>query len=488
MKKGIFAVLVIAFVMLMAGTALAVPPTVIDETAPAYGRSAWTYEDLQDPGPGPGDAIAPKYEGGYAMFDDTANLLYTASPHGGYDTTTNKCKVCHAVHRAEGAYYLLRADSQDDACDYCHIGGSAHSPMVVYDLNAAGKYTPNGHTIGACATIPDSTVYQEAVPVTLSSYDCETGSPTTEDIEVRSYDAEKNSMYRFSRHHAQSAAGTGRSGYLKIGPLSLRCMNCHQPHNATDMVWTTERVYDWFGISTGPAAPYKLLRAYPSGTTTGPANSYGYYDASQAVRVPETTLTAGVNYSTKVGMEFVVAATGRTAPNWVTQNFYRDGETASTLNPQGSPASVTNLALSVWCADCHNLNIGFRTNLNSPELGFKAHTERTHPVPYTAGHGGPSQCYTCHRNDLPPRNSGFDACSQCHYGTGSYWAARVSVSNPNFTDSDFPHSGRDTDHKLLGSYSIQDQANWSTLVTTTITEDNLDAVCLRCHPGVGVHY
>ena len=80
------------------------------------------------------------------------NPGYVASPHGGYDTTTNKCKVCHAVHRAEGAYYLLRADSQDDACSYCHIGGSAHSSKVVYDLNPAGIYTTNGHTIGA----PDS--------------------------------------------------------------------------------------------------------------------------------------------------------------------------------------------------------------------------------------------------------------------------------------------------------------------------------------------
>ncbi len=90
------------------------------------------------------------------------------NPHGGYDTTTNKCKVCHAVHRAEGAYYLLRADSQDDACSYCHIGGSAHSTKVVYDLNPAGIDTTNGHTIGAraqCRTPPSASTRQ---PVVLS--------------------------------------------------------------------------------------------------------------------------------------------------------------------------------------------------------------------------------------------------------------------------------------------------------------------------------
>jgi hypothetical protein len=77
--------------------------TVID---PATGGSAWSYRDIQD--------AAPKYEGGYAMFTtgttyDVADDPSTAvdesrtGPHGGYNTTTNKCKVCHAVHRAEGA-------------------------------------------------------------------------------------------------------------------------------------------------------------------------------------------------------------------------------------------------------------------------------------------------------------------------------------------------------------------------------------------------
>ncbi len=136
------------------------------------------------------------------------------NPHGGYDTTTNKCKVCHAVHRAEGAYYLLRADSQDDACDYCHIGGSAHSSRVVYDY---GKYTENGHTIGASTAIPDSSVSQWTEAVTLTP-SMRPMNPISEDIQVRAYDATKASMYRFTRHHGHGDWGTGRSGYSKVGP------------------------------------------------------------------------------------------------------------------------------------------------------------------------------------------------------------------------------------------------------------------------------
>ncbi len=63
---------------------------------------------------------------------------------------------------------------------------------------------------------------------------------------------------------------------------------------------------------------------------------------------------------------------------------------------------------------------------------------------------------------------------------------------------DFPHSGRTTDIKLLGSYTTNVPAGGFTsgaigarlatsLIPASISESNLDAVCLRCHPGVGVH-
>lgn len=136
----------------------------------------------------------------------------------------------------------------------------------------------------------------------------------------------------------------------------------------------------------------------------------------------------------------------------------------------------------MWCADCHNLNIGGSKRLANPELGFKAHSERTHPVPYMGAFNGPGQCYSCHRSDLPRVNAG-DPCSQCHYGTGSYYENRIDSTGYEYVASDFPHSGEADDYKMLGSYSV-DVAN---LAPTTIVEsvtvgpNNLDAVCLRCH-------
>lgn len=467
--------------------------------------STFTYQDLQD--------MSPKTQGGYdcSTCHGVAGGPGGISPHGGYSATTNKCKVCHAVHRAAGAYYLLRADSQSDACDYCHVGGSAHSEKVVYDLNPAGTATTNGHTIGA-GMVPDSTVKQTAAPVTITGTDMD-GATVTETIQVRSYDAQRIALYRFSRHHSQNPAGTGRSGFKPIGPNALSCFSCHQPHNAPAQVWQPSKFTTSFADPTAAGvntSGYKLLRRYPAGAwlgldgaIDGTRNSYGFVDLDKAIKVPETTLTAGVNFSTTQTASFTYTENGipSKAPVWIAQNI--SGEAGGT-GPAEDPATVNQYTLSVWCADCHNLNIGGSETLTNEELGFKAHTERTHPAPFTGAHNGPGQCYSCHRNDLSvsegvadpagygfsqpaAQNSTTDACSQCHYGTLAYMQDRHAASG---RQSDFPHSGKTTDMKLLGSYTANVAGSGSyvpVFTTASIGENNLDAVCIRCHPGIGVH-
>lgn len=516
----LFVAAVLIFVLGMAATALAVTPSTVDTTSPSYGRSAWTYKDLHDT-----DA---KYEGGYARFDNTSTAMYN-NPHGGYDTGTNKCKVCHAVHRANGAYYLLRADSQDDACSYCHIGGSAHSNKVVYDANPDGIYTTNGHTIGAQTQIPDSSENQEAQAVTLSTTDAN-GDPLTETIDVRSYESTKNEMYRFARHHAQGPAASGRDGFIKVGPLALRCMNCHQPHDAKALVWKprdftafTSANYSTAVDGVFRTTSYKLLRRYPSASTYGSPNSYGYYDKENAVKAIEDSATPGVNFSQDRSAETTYTENGVVArkPLWIAQDIHAPSP-ATDAGIYRYPNKVNQMALSYWCADCHNLNIGGWEPLTDPELGFKAHTERTHPAPYYGAYTGPGQCYSCHRNDLSPslgltgvtnpdRSSGYAAghsvgatttatavtgssrngCTQCHYGTGDYYRERVNGNGVPVVQSDFPHSGGTEDIKMLGNYSASvasETASYAPVFSkTTVTEDNLDAVCLRCHPGVGIH-
>ena len=509
--KKLSLLLALSFVFaLVASVALAASPdaattatTVID---PTTGVSRWSYKDAAD--------TAAKTEGGYAPFE--SGTLYLNNPHGGYDSTTNKCKVCHAVHRAEGAYFLLRSDTQDDACTYCHIGGSAHSRKIVYDL-AGTIYTPNGHTIGASSIIPDSSVYQWLEEVELKTVDAD-GNEVTATIEVRRYYERRNKMFRFARHHGQSAPAdtNSRGGYGRIGPLALRCMNCHQPHNAIDMIWMPYDINNWPNTRTG----YKLLRAFPSAsvrpttetvisTTDGfPANKTAWDVQIDRLAVWPTGTYTGIRrtLAIRVPVDATIGPNNTGLPHTIWTRWPETAFEKYNGNVLYDPSVVNQYALSVWCADCHNLNIGYWSEPEGADpmlFGFKSHAERTHPVPYVGATAGAGQCYSCHRNDMPFRNLGedqygftpgttylpsgaMDWCERCHFGTYSYMNVHKAAEDANlYAHYDFPHSGDNDDFKMLGNYIWQDNTHDPTVV---VTPNNLDAVCRRCHPGIGVNH
>jgi len=554
-KKALFLALAIAFVLGIAGVAVAAEPTVID---PVDGASAWSYQDAYD--------LTAKREGGYRVFqslitsDYASNgadydsdaaagwvdqSLYVAKgPHGGYDTTTNKCKTCHAVHRAEGTYYLLR--SSDDACDYCHIGGGAHSAKVVYSANEGGKYTNNGHTMGSGPTIPDSSVEMAIEHVTIDRVG-------EEDIHVpvRVYEAEKKELFRvvgFGRHPAgHPSFGYGETAaqqangpvFAAVGPTSLSCSNCHQTHNATALIWqpldraATPTGYNDSG-TVRLSGGYKLLRAFPGASV--PATSQHDKEmgemlgSSVLAKVPESTLLPyaykglvaadkatnpayaasfpGANsYGIALFKDEVAHESNATALD--TQYVDWDGYTWQSpdwaVNSHGwhdYDFDVQRYALAVWCADCHNLNIGGRgVEEGTAELGFfKAHAERTHPVPASRGF----QCYSCHRGSLDynlalgtSSDMTGTSCTNCHFASSEYKVAQAVAG------TDWPHSSGADDYKLLGNFSLSSgpsAVGYSSAATTvgnetagvfgykktTVTKDNLDAVCLRCHTDIGV--
>lgn len=86
----------------------------------------------------------------YSIWRDTSNVgsnIATQSPHGEYDTSSQKCKVCHAVHNARPGNELLLKSAVIDSCAYCHIDGKV-SDYVVYDgdrRNYTGNDFQNAH-------------------------------------------------------------------------------------------------------------------------------------------------------------------------------------------------------------------------------------------------------------------------------------------------------------------------------------------------------
>jgi len=89
--------------------------------------------------------------------------LTGGSPHSGFATTTDQCKMCHAVHEADddagslNGVKLLRSDASG-ACDYCHVQNN-FSIKEVYDNDSANYAADTGkeHTLSSGpTTIPDS--------------------------------------------------------------------------------------------------------------------------------------------------------------------------------------------------------------------------------------------------------------------------------------------------------------------------------------------
>ncbi|MBE0418063.1 MAG: hypothetical protein IBX63_09890 [Coriobacteriia bacterium] len=450
---------------------------------------------------------------------------YTPGPHGDYDTTTNKCKVCHAVHRAGGAFMLMRVDKPDDACSYCHVGAGRHARKWAYTSDADGSiYPENGHTIGSGKAIPNSSVWQWQEEVTMGGgYDFATGGyESTQTVKVRAYDEKRNAMFKIAIRGQQDISFGEKAGittkYIRVyrgGPRYLWCMTCHQPHNSQMLVWSP----------LNAPKGYKLLRNAPSGSVFSETDMKGW-KANNGV-INETTNPAWTKADTAALENLGFARVPDTELSRATTG---EGKTIYT-EWNGPTIPIVGQSISVWCADCHNLNIGYSPGRKYPgelkvEFGGSyltsgSHPDRTHPVPMMARDSGRNRwnqnsgadveaygthCVTCHRSDMPlltnrlgpdkvpgafvdnPKAEAVyaqygagngDSCARCHIGPKEYAIYK------NAGASDFPHSGPGP--KLLPRYLHIYDADYSLIETGTLTVDsegqieNIDLFCLSCH-------
>ncbi len=74
---------------------------------------------------------------GTITWDSTAPNDSPATPHKGYALTTEKCLVCHAVHKATADGEVLLGAIVADACDYCHVSATGVSSVRVYNNDPA---------------------------------------------------------------------------------------------------------------------------------------------------------------------------------------------------------------------------------------------------------------------------------------------------------------------------------------------------------------
>lgn len=97
-------------------------------------------------------AFAAVNTGGYIAWNAGGpNAGSLGTPHKDYQLTTEKCAVCHAVHRATTTGQILLSDTVANACTFCHVTVGGAGNVIVYN-GVAGNFTAdtNNNHSNAC--------------------------------------------------------------------------------------------------------------------------------------------------------------------------------------------------------------------------------------------------------------------------------------------------------------------------------------------------
>lgn len=126
-------------------------------------------------------------------------------PHGGYTISSNKCKICHAVHGTpKGSLHLLPklVNSPDwGGCEQCHSEASSFAAPTVYSMvGYKGQHSVDGSAI----VIPDSS---KQLPVI--GY-----NPGLKPAE--------ESLRKYATRVRRWKGGKDT--------MPLKCLHCHSPH------------------------------------------------------------------------------------------------------------------------------------------------------------------------------------------------------------------------------------------------------------------
>ncbi|MDP2210802.1 MAG: hypothetical protein Q8J63_03565 [Candidatus Aquicultor sp.] len=192
-----------------------------------------------------------------------------SGPHGQYTSASNRCKDCHAGHRALGMYRLTRADIRGDACNFCHGISGAAAKTVILDANGHGI---SDDEIGKPVIAPDDT--DPAYIVSSTMWGC---------LECHSvHDNQSITPAGYSSNKLLKSDPNPGKSYLYYTPvvgestqtLSQWCSTCHNTNFGASS--DIENKIVPMGALTGRAASHASSGA---GTTTNTAgkvivNSY----------------------------------------------------------------------------------------------------------------------------------------------------------------------------------------------------------------------
>ena len=360
------------------------------------------------------------------------------SPHGGFASTSNLCKTCHAVHGAlSDSFRLLKNNNRADECKYCHQGPAAASKYRLYAYQDLGITVRGEHTLGS-TQVPDSGLAGNGVTV-------------------------DNTLAYGTVPDRGTYAGDGTTP-------TLFCFSCHSVHGAFTIEdaavgWWTKRILRSDpGILSGNGSTYNA----DTGLTPANVGKLGYGDGTQIDLTGDTQTVGSVQGVGSVKTNNTIRAGFCGGCHTKNYNFRQNEASGQDYSLQrgshplntdgtlevGGGAGVSGVAKAswtnaAWCGSCHAAPI---------EYGGSATSDADAVSGFYPGAQG--------------TDFNGDATDPWNAGAGSFYAAG------------FPHQSES--NKLLFD-DVQEGAGLAAGITNDAYRaiDGMDGVCEKCHTEDG---
>ena len=327
--------------------------------------------------------------------------VFTSGPHGGYLTSTHRCRECHAVHRAAGKFKLLRSDTRFEACDWCHGtgAGSGFNIQMDNDDNYTTEYNV-GHTMGFGVSTgkwkaPDDT-YPAFTPNYwqggFSCFDCH--SPHANPARLLGYDAAGIAIPSIVNTATGEVYNIGNPGHdlYTSGGKGYAPGGSFVPALGFNLPASKSKPYYLAGSWLLIKNPDREMATSTTAVVTNPIQSWvpnidmgqwgtaGLVNGGSYVNDPDITITAGQEISDAVTTKLYEFDASTSYPvnkvpiDWnnpigsasLWDEDYRalaadmpagnDDVGYTTRNP-----FCRSLILDEFCTDCHDGNAGFHT-------------------------------------------------------------------------------------------------------------------------------
>jgi predicted CXXCH cytochrome family protein len=289
-------------------------------------------------------------ESTYATWVDTVtdHSQPHATPHRDYATTTTKCAVCHAVHKAPATGELLLRSTVGNACVYCHIETDIGG-IVIYDGVVANYTTEDEHghqstgvTCVDCHSVHGANTYKGAMVTKI----LKVGAIQPSYLDYITSGSNDTSVVI----NADDSAWTGWAGPWP----GAFCSQCH-PYfsNASEDTITASVVQSDGGRLT------KSFKTHPL-KKPGKENGHDYYEGFEAsgsiVPMDEAVAAKGPNgcgaqcHSSPEPGDTGAAGPDNSYPHW---NVHTSRFLHGAPGAWGEDQTVENSTDDAACLECH---------------------------------------------------------------------------------------------------------------------------------------